>query len=120
MDLVINEIESGLPGELPVEGAETFAVHLRVVLGERGKEGAEAFYFIAASPTGLHAEIGKKGFTLMRGLILMDRFSLTTVHRAIDNVINHARSLETWNEIVRFFNRYGVYESEDMDGEFDP
>ena len=117
MDLVIKEIHSERPGELPLEGAETFAVFLRVEIGERGRAGAESFHFIAASPTGLLSEIGEKGFTLVRGLILMSRFDLTTIHRAIGNLINHARSLEKWDEVVRFFDRYARYDSEDLNGE---
>jgi hypothetical protein len=120
LDLVIKVISSEWPGELPLAGTETFALGLRVEIGERFKDGAEAFHFIAASPHGLEVEIGKKGFTLMRGLILMQQFDLATIHRAIDNLINHARSLENWHEVVRFLNRYSRYDSEDLDGKLYP
>jgi len=120
MDLVIKELDSELPGELPLEGTEPFAVALRVEIGERDKPGAEVFHFVAASPTGLHTELGDKGFNLMRGLILMERFNLATIHRAIGNLINHTRSLEKWDDVLRFFNRYSRYDSEDLDGRLYP
>jgi hypothetical protein len=120
VDLVIKQLDSEPPGEWPLPGSETFALGLRVEIGERDKEGAEAFHFVAASPNGLEVEIGQKGFTVMRGLILMERFDLATVHRAIGNLINHARSLENWHEVVRFLNRYARYDSEDLNGELYP
>ena len=120
MDLVIKAIDSELPGELPLEGNAKFALGLRVEIGERDKEGAESFHFVAASPSGLEAEIGEKGFTLVRGLILMAEFDMATIHRAIGNLINHARALENWDEVVRFFNRYARYDSEDLNGVLHP
>ena len=100
MDLAIKQIDSEWPGELPLAGCETFAFGLRVEIGERGKDGVATFHFVAASPSGLEDEIGVKGFTLVRGLILMERFDLATIHRAVGNLIDHARSLENWDEVV--------------------
>jgi hypothetical protein len=96
--------------------SEAGNVAIRVEIGERDKEGSESFHFVAASPAGLAGEISNGGFKLLRGYILMSNFDMNVVRRSIENLINHARSRETWEEVVAFFNRYGVYDSEDLDG----
>jgi len=45
----------------------------------------------------------------------MPDFDIKLVRRSLENLINHARSRETWNEVIAFFNRYGVYDSEDLE-----
>ena len=95
-------------------------VPIRVEIGERDKEGSETFHFVVASPGGLADEISSGGFRLLRGYILMSHFDMNVVRRSIENLINHARSRETWEEVVTFFNRYGVYDSEDLDGKHFP
>ncbi len=99
---------------------EAGIIPIRVDIGERDKPGAESFYFFAASPAGLANEVSNGGFKLLRGYILMSDFDINVVRRSIENLINHARSRETWNEVIAFFNRYGVYDSEDLDGKHFP
>lgn len=50
----------------------------------------------------------------------MERFNLATIHRAIGNLINHARSLENWDDVLKYFNRYARYDSEDLEGKLYP
>ena len=95
-------------------------VQIRVDIGERNNAGAESFYFVAASPSGLANEVSNGGFKLLRGYILMSDFDINLVRRSIENLIDHARSRKTWEEVVAFFNRYGVYDSEDLDGKHFP
>ena len=90
-------------------------VPIRVDIGERDKPGAESFTFMVASPAALAHEVKNGDFKLLRGYILMSDFDINAVRRSIENLINHARSRETWNEVIAFFNRYGVYDSEDLD-----
>jgi Immunity protein 8 len=90
-------------------------VPIRVDIGERDKPGAESFNFTVASPAALAHEVTTGDFKLLRGYILMSDFDVNVVRRSIENLINHARSRETWNEVIAFFNRYGVYDSEDLD-----
>ena len=91
-------------------------VQIRVEIGERDKPGAESFHFTVASRDSLAHEISNGEFKLLRGYILMSGFDVSVVRRAIQNLINHARSRQTWPEVIAFFNRYGIYDSEDLDG----
>jgi hypothetical protein len=121
MNLEIKGIHiDGIAETQPTPDGQTFNVPLRVEIGERGKEGAEVFHFVAASPSGLEAEISNGGFKLLRGYILLSAFDMNVIERSIENIVNHARSRETWAEVVAFFNRYGVYDSEDLDGKHFP
>ena len=115
MNLEIKDIYSDDLGsdELP-EDLYDFHIPLRVEIGERGKEGVDVFHFVAASPLGLQGEVAEREFKLLRGYILMVRFDWSVIHRAIVNIVNHARSRKNWDEIVEFFNRYGRYDSEDL------
>ena len=99
---------------------EAGVIPIRVDIGERDKPGAESFYFFATSPAGLANEVSNGDFKLLRGYILMSEFDVKIVRRSFENLINHARSLGTWNEVIAFFNRYGVYDSEDLDGKHFP
>jgi hypothetical protein len=95
---------------------EAGVVPIRVDIGERDKPGAESFYFVVATPTGLANEVANGDFKLLRGYILIANFDMKVVRRSLENLINHARSRETWPEVIAFFSRYGVYDSEDLDG----
>ena len=97
-----------------------FNVSLHVAIGEKGKDGAETFSFVAASPQGLEQEVIGGEFKLLRGYILMTEFDWKVIHRAIENIVNHARSRENWDEVIRYFNRYGIYDSEDLGGRLYP
>jgi hypothetical protein len=102
----------------PDDPAE-FIIPVLVTIGDKNDphNGGESFYFAVASPLGLQNEIkGGLGFILLRGYILMDEFDVKKIRRAIENLINHARSRKNWRDVISFFNRYGKYESEDMDG----
>ncbi|HEU4388883.1 MAG TPA: Imm8 family immunity protein [Blastocatellia bacterium] len=83
MDLVIKTIDCAPAEELPPDSSDTFAVSLRIEIGVRGEPGGESFYFLAASPSGLEGQVGEKGFALVRGLILIERFDLEKVRRAV-------------------------------------
>ena len=95
-------------------------VPIRVDIGERDKPGAESFHFFVAPPSALVNEVSNGDFKLLRGYILMADFDVKVIRRSIENLINHARSRESWTEVVAFFNRYGVYDSEDLDGKHLP
>jgi hypothetical protein len=95
-------------------------VPIRVDIGERDKPGAESFHFFVASTSALANEVSNGDFKLLRGYILMSDFDVNVVRRSIENLINHARSRETWSEVIAFFNRYGVYDSEDLDAKHFP
>ena len=99
----------------PLADSSAFNINLSVEIGEKGKEGSERFHFVAASPGGLASEVSEGEFKLLRGYILMAHFDLDVVRRSIENLIDHARSRENWDEVLAFFNRYGVYDSEDLD-----
>ena len=92
-----------------------FVMPLRVEIGERGKAGAEVFHFVAASAKGLQSEVAGGEFKLLRGYILLDEFDMGIVRKALQNLINHACSRENWRQAVEFLNRYGRYDSEDLD-----
>ena len=92
-----------------------FVVPLRVEIGEKGKAGAEVFHFVAASAKGLQSEVAGREFKLLRGYILLDEFEMGIVRKALQNLINHACSRENWRQTVEFLNRYGLYDSEDLD-----
>ncbi|HZT60420.1 MAG TPA: Imm8 family immunity protein [Pyrinomonadaceae bacterium] len=119
MDLEIKHIYSTDFDSYP-EDTHRFNSSLYVEIGEKGKDGAEAFRFVVASPQGLDLEVTSGEFKLLRGYILMAEFDWKLIYRAIENIINHTRSLTTWNEVIRYFNRYGIYDSEDLDGKFYP
>src|SRR5574342_17239 len=119
MDLVIKSLEPAENDPYP-DDPEDFVVPVRVEIGEKNKEGAEAFHFTAASAQGLRRVTPDEGFILFRGCILMKEYDWHTVYRAMENLINHARSRKSWDEVVRYFNRWGVYDSEDLDGKFRP
>jgi Immunity protein 8 len=115
MQLEIRNIRLALPvPEKTPEDSTEFSLAIDVEIGEKGQEGAELFHFVAASPLGLEAEVARHEFKLLRGYILMRTFRWATVRRALQNVVNHANSRQSWNEVVEFFNRYGVYDSEDL------
>jgi len=103
-----------------IPNGEDFSVSMRVEIGERGSEGAESFWFVAASPAGLANDVSDGGYKLLRGYILMTAFDMNLVRRAIEKLIDQARSRQTWAETVAFFNRFSRYDSEDLDGEHFP
>src|SRR3954463_13761426 len=117
MNLEIRNIYVNVPvnDQMP-EDLTDFHLAINVEIGEQGQEGSELFHFVAASPQGLLNEVAMGEFKFLRGYILMSKFEWSVVRRSIQNLINHASSRKTWNEVVSFFNRYGVYDSEDLDG----
>ena len=117
MDLEIKNIYLDVPAndQMP-EDLHDFHLAINVEIGERGKEGSELFHFVAASPGGLLNQVAEREFKFLRGYILMEKFAWSVVRRSIQNLINHANSRNNWDEVVSFFNRYGVYDSEDLDG----
>ena len=119
MDLEIKKIYSPDIYSYP-DDIHRFNVSLYVDIGEKGIDGAVTFRFVAASPQGLDSEVTGSEFKLLRGYILMTEFDWEVIHRAIENIINHARSREDWDEVIRYFNRYGIYDSEELDGKFYP
>ena len=119
MNLEIKGIHvDGVAETQPAPDGQTFNVPIKVEIGERGKEGAEVFHFVAASPAGLEGELSNSGFKLLRGYILMSAFDMKVVRRSIENIVNHARSRETGQ--VAFFNRYGVYEPKTLTENISP
>ena len=120
MNLEIKNIFSPDIEECP-DDPRSFAVLITVDIGEKDKDGAETFHFVAVSPRYLQGHVnGAHGFRFLRGHILMDEFAWSTIHRAIQNLVNHAQSKNNWHEVVSFFNRYGTYSSEDLDGRHYP
>jgi len=120
MNLEIKNIQSTDIDQYP-EDIYNFVVPLTVEIGEKGKEGAETFHFLVASPQGLRNQAtSDHGFSILRGCILMNKFDWDVIYRAIENLINHARSRKDWDEVISYFNRYGRYDSEDMDGKHFP
>jgi len=111
------EIKSIYLYDEPLPNGEDFSVSMRVEIGERGREGAESFWFVAASPAGLANDVSDGGYKLLRGYILMTAFDMNLVRRSIEKLIDQAQTRETWAEVVAFFSRYGRYDSEDIDGE---
>ena len=111
------EIKSIYLYDEPLPNGEDFSVSMRVEIGERGREGAESFWFVAASPASLANDISDGGYKLLRGYILMTAFDMNLVRRSIEKLIDQARTRETWKEVVAFFSRYSRYDSEDIDGE---
>lgn len=97
-------VENGLPDDL-----QNFNILITVGIGEKDKDGEEIFYFTAASYLGLQNEIGNSEFKFLRGYILMETFDWKIIRRALENLINHSRHLETWSEIVEFWKQYGNY-----------
>jgi hypothetical protein len=100
-----------------------FVVPISVTIGDKNDQrgGGETFHFIVASPLGLqHEYASDSGFRFLRGYLLMDVFDMNRVRRATENLINHAQALKNWHEIVSFFNRFGQYDSEDLDGKHTP
>jgi hypothetical protein len=116
------EIKGIYPDGVDLERVDLreFVVPLRVEIGEKGKEGAEVFHFVAASAQGLSLEMAGREFNLLRGYILLDVFDMDIVRRALQNLIERARSRENWSRVVSFLNRYGRYDSEDLDGIHSP
>jgi len=120
MNLEIKNIQSTVIDQYP-EDIYNFVVPITVEIGEKGKEGGETFHFLVASPQGLQNEAASgHGFIILRGYILMNKFDWDVIYRAIENLINHARSRKDWDDVVSYFNRYGQYDSEDMDGKHFP
>jgi hypothetical protein len=115
MNLVIKEIYLDEMTDEPMPDLFEFSVPICVEIGEKDKQGSERFHFVAASPTGLQGEVSDGEFKLLRGYILMKKFDLDIVRKSVENLIDHARSRESWNEVLSFFNRYGIYDSEDLD-----
>jgi hypothetical protein len=103
-----------------VPASSDFNIPISVEIGEKGREGAERFHFVAISPGALVSEVSEGEFKILRGHILMPRFDLNIVRRSIETLVNHARSRENWGEVLSFFNRYGVYDSEDLDRSHSP
>jgi hypothetical protein len=116
------ELKGIYPDGVDLERVDSrgFVVPLRVEIGEKGKKGAEVFHFVAASARGLSLEVIEGEFRLLRGYILLDEFDLDIVRKALQNLIDRARSLGNWNQVVSFLNRYGRYDSEDLDGVHGP
>ena len=120
MRLEIKNIYSPDIDECPND-PHNFAVLITVDIGEKDKDRAETFYFVAVSPSKLQAEAnGAHGFRFLRGHILMNEFDWSTIHRAIENLVNHAQSRSNWHEVISFFNRYGTSSSEDLDSRHYP
>jgi hypothetical protein len=120
MKLEIKGIYSLEPHNLSLKQAhlpldtECFHAHLQVDIGVQGLECAERFHFVAASPAGLQHDVNGRDFHLLRGYILMEKYDLAIIRRAIQNLIDHAGSSETWTEAVQLLSRYGRYDSEDL------
>jgi hypothetical protein len=72
-----------------------FDIPICVEIGEKGKQGAERFHFVVASPTGLKEEVSNGEYKLLRGYILMKKFNLDIVRKSVENLIDHARSRES-------------------------
>ncbi|CAN5130257.1 hypothetical protein BH18ACT10_BH18ACT10_05920 [soil metagenome] len=119
MNLEIKGIYSADVDDYP-DDPHNFVVHLYVDVGEAGREGAETFNFFAASPGGLAPLVKWEDYYFLRGYILMDEFDWKIIHRAIQNLIDHARSRQNLNEVMSFFNRYGLYDSKDLGGRHYP
>jgi len=117
MDLEIRNIYLNIPvnDQMP-EDSHDFHLAINVEIGERGKEASELFHFVAASSQGLLGQVAAREFKFLRGYILMEKFEWSVVRRSIQSLISHASSRSNWSEVVSFFNRYGVYDSEDLDG----
>ncbi len=114
MDLEIKQIYSTDISDSPPD-LHNFSVRLYVEIGEKNKAGAETFHFTVTSPSGLQTEmISGHGFRHLRGYILMEKFAWQVVHRAIENLLDQARSRKTWDETISYLNRYGIYDSEDL------
>src|SRR4028119_2022840 len=90
--------------QLP-EDAEGFLVPLEVDIGEEGKQGDERFHFVAASASGLQYQVAGRDFQILRGYILMEKFDVAIARRAIQNLLDHARSKKNWDEVIEFLSR---------------
>lgn len=119
MDLEIKKIFS-LDFDTSPEDAESFVASINVDLGEKGKSGGETFHFVVASPKGLVREVEDGRFNFLRGYILMTTFDWAIIRSAVESLIDHARSKDGWDDVISYLNRYGRYDSEDIDGRHYP
>jgi hypothetical protein len=119
MDLEVKNIFSSDFDTGP-EDSESFVAPIYVEIGEKGKPGTETFHFVVASPKGLVQEVENGRFNFLRGYILMPTFDWAIIHRAIQSLIDHARSRNNWDEVISYLNRYGRYDSEDLEGRHYP
>jgi hypothetical protein len=100
-------------GALP-ENILEFNFPVMVEIGEKNKPGAEAFHFVVASPLGLRNEVSQGGFKILRGYVLLEQFSWKDIYRALENLVNHSRHLQTWDKVIEYWSRYCRYDSEDL------
>lgn len=92
--------------------AERFALAVTASIGPAGDEGTEQFLFTVCSPSWLAGQELPKGFAFQRHTLVVERWNLDLVERAIADLCRRAEG-ETWTEIATKLSRFGSWEFED-------
>jgi hypothetical protein len=91
---------------------ESFGLFVRALVGPNAGEGEESFDFTVCTPLWLDAQDFEKGFTWGRHHLLVKRWDLATVERAIRDICDHAEGPD-WPAVAGRIGRYGHWEFED-------
>lgn len=90
---------------------------LELEIGEEGKEGADLFQVVIATPEGLRRRgAARNGVIEKRATLVISELSWKTVHRAVADIVA-ACTAPTWNESVLKLQRYFRWEYEDYQRE---
>jgi hypothetical protein len=122
MHAVLRALESSDVGADPLEDYEPpepahFSLVLAAHIGADDGPGQDLFYVTVCSPSWLAEEAEAqnehgKGFRFLRHHLLVNRWNLELVHRAVEDLCRNT-SGQDWSEVANKLSRYFAWEYED-------
>ena len=105
------EAPDGLDAWRPDDPSE-FAILVEATIGPAGDKGGEIFGFTVCTPGWVAAHPGAKGFELMHGYVVVPRWDLAVLRRAISDLCRNSEGA-SWTEVATRLSRFGSWEFED-------
>lgn len=88
-------------------------VHVELEIGNRGREGADLFQVVVATPEGLRARAaGQEGVIEDRAIIVVSDFSWPDLERRLTQIVASCNGF-SWSDAVQKLQRYFRWEYED-------
>src|SRR5688500_4312698 len=93
-------VESFKPGD-----PENFSLEATAVVGPNEQGGDDEFRLIVCSARWLAERPPEKGFWFLQGYLLLTRWDVTVLERAVSDLCLHSEG-ETWQEVTEKLSRY--------------
>lgn len=106
------DVDGGSLRSFQPANSEHFALNVTALVGPAGEKGEESFEFRVCSPSWLAQEELPKGFAFLRHTLLVVRWDVGLVERAISDLCMRTEG-ETWGEVAQKLSRFGGWEFED-------